>query len=87
MANHASAEKSIRQTKERTARNRVRMSATRTAVKKLENAITAKEKDKAEGLLKDVSSVLMRSAQKGLLHKNAASRKLSRLVTRIKTLA
>lgn len=87
MANHASAEKSIRQTKERTARNRVRMSATRTAVKKLENAITAKEKDKAEGLLKEVSSVLMRSAQRGLLHKNAASRKLSRLVARIRTLA
>jgi small subunit ribosomal protein S20 len=86
MATHVSAEKRIRQTARRTTVNRARLSRIRTFVKKVETAIAAGDKEAARAALKEAQPELQRGAQKGVVHKNAVARKLSRLSARIKTL-
>ena len=86
MATHVSAEKRIRQTARRTAINRARLSRIRTFVKKIETAIAAGDKEAARAALKEAQPELQRGAQKGVVHKNAVARKLSRLSARIKSL-
>jgi len=86
MANTSSAKKAIRQEARRTAVNKHRRSTMRTSVKKVEAAIAGGDKAAASDALKAAQPQLMRSAQKGLLHKKAASRKVSRLSARIKAL-
>jgi len=83
MANHKSAEKRIRQTAKRTAINRARTSRVRTFVKKVETAIAAGDKEAAEAAFRLAQPELHRAITKGVLHKNAVSRKLSRLAVRI----
>jgi small subunit ribosomal protein S20 len=86
MANHKSAEKRIRQTERRTAVNRARVSRIRTFVKKVETAIASGDKTAAAEAFREAQPELMRGANKGVLHKNTVSRKLSRLSSRIKAL-
>jgi small subunit ribosomal protein S20 len=86
MATHVSAEKRIRQTARRTVVNRARLSRLRTFVKKVETAIAAGDKEAARAALKEAQPELQRGAQKGVAHKNAVARKLSRLSARIKSL-
>jgi small subunit ribosomal protein S20 len=86
MANHASAKKKIRQIARRTAVNRDRLSRVRTFIKKVESAISAGDKAGAQEALRAAQPEMMKGAQKGVLHKNTASRKLSRLSSRIKSL-
>ena len=86
MANHQSAKKRIRQIRRRTQVNRSRLSRMRTYVKKVEAAIESGDAAAAADALKAVEPQLMRSAQKGIIHKNTASRKLSRLSARIKSM-
>ncbi len=86
MATHVSAEKRIRQTARRTAVNRARLSRLRTFVKKVETAIAAGDKEAARAALKAAQPELQRGAQNGVLHRNTAARKLSRLSARIKAL-
>jgi len=83
MANHKSAEKRIRQTAKRTAINRARTSRVRSFVKKVETAIAAGDKEAAESAFRLAQPELHRAITKGVLHKNAVSRKLSRLAVRI----
>ena len=83
MANHKSAEKRIRQTEKRTATNRARRSRIRTFTKKVEEAIATGDRAQALAALKEAEPVIMRSAQKGVVHPNAASRKVSRLSHRV----
>jgi small subunit ribosomal protein S20 len=87
MAQHKSAEKRARQTKKRTAVNRARRSKVRTAVKKLETAIAAGDKAAASALLKEAQPALGKGVSKGVVAKRTASRKLSRLNARVKTMA
>ncbi len=87
MANHQSAKKRIRQIRRRSQVNRSRLSRMRTYVKKVEAAIESGDAAAAEDALKAVEPQLMRSAQKGVIHKNTASRKLSRLSARIKSMS
>lgn len=87
MAHHRSAKKRIRQTVTRTAVNRSRVSRIRTFIKRVESAITAGDATKASAELKLLQPEIMRGVSKGVLHLNAASRKVSRLTARIKTLA
>lgn len=87
MANHASAKKRIRQTKTRTVVNRTRLSKIRTFVRKVEEAIASGDQPAAQNAFKDVQPLIMRGAQKGIMHSNTASRKLSRLSRRIKAMA
>jgi small subunit ribosomal protein S20 len=87
MAHHASAKKSIRQTERRSAVNRARISSVRSLIKKVETAIDAGDKKVAAEALKAAQPVIHRGVRAGVLHRNTASRKLSRLSARIKTLA
>jgi small subunit ribosomal protein S20 len=87
MANTKSAEKAVRQTIRRTAVNKSRRSEMRTYVRKVEEAIAAKDRDAATAALKEAEPRIARAAQKGIVHKNAASRKISRLAKRVGTLA
>jgi small subunit ribosomal protein S20 len=86
MANTSSAKKAVRQAARRTEVNKARKSNMRTSVRKVEQAIASGDRMAAELALKSAEPELMRSAQKGVLHKNAAARKVSRLAQRIKTL-
>ncbi len=86
MAHHKSAKKRIRQTVKRTAVNRSRTSRIRTFVKKVELALAAGDQDGARVALAAAEPELMRGAQAGVLHKNTASRKVSRLAARLKAL-
>jgi small subunit ribosomal protein S20 len=83
MANSAQARKRVRQTERRSTVNRERLSRIRTFVKKVEKAIAEGDKDGAKAALKDAQPELMRGAKVGLLHKNTASRKVSRLARRV----
>lgn len=86
MAHTVSAKKRIRQTARRTERNKARRSRIRTFVRKVEEAIDAGEKSEAETAFKEMMPEMHRGVSKGLMHKNTAARKLSRLSARIKTL-
>lgn len=86
MANTSSAKKATRVAGRRTLINKNRISAVRTAVRKVEEAVTAGKKADAEVALKAAAPALARGAQKGVMHKNAASRKISRLTKRIKAM-
>lgn len=86
MATHISAKKRIRRNTRAAVRNKSRISETRTGLRKLEEAIASGDYEKARGALKDAQPNLHRSADKGLMHKKTASRKLSRLSARIKAL-
>ncbi len=87
MANTASAKKAARKIARRTAVNKIRRSRIRTFVRKVEEALAAGDKSAAAEALKAAQPELMRAAGKGVLHKNTASRKVSRLAHRVKTLS
>ena len=86
MANHDSAKKRIRQTERRKAVNRNRLGRVRTYIKKVEQAIAAGDSDSAKEALKVAQPIIMKGAQKGVIHRNTASRKISRLATQVKAL-
>ena len=86
MANTSSAKKAVRKLERRTRVNRMRRSAMRTQLRKAEEAIAAGDPATARTVLVATESVIMRSAQKGVLHSNTASRKVSRLAARVKAL-
>jgi len=87
MANTRSAKKMVRKIAQRTEVNMARRSRMRTFVRKVEDAIEAGDKKTAAEALKAAQPEIMRAAQKGILHKNTSSRKMSRLSARIKAMA
>ncbi len=87
MANIRSAKKRIRQTERKTAVNRDRTSRIRTFIKKVETAIASGDKSAANGALKIAQPEIHRGVTKGVLKKETASRKVSRLNARIKAMA
>jgi small subunit ribosomal protein S20 len=87
MANTKSAQKAVRQIARRTAVNKSRRSQMRTFVRKVEEAIEAKDATAAAAALHDATPLVARAAQKGIIHSNAASRKISRLTKAVKALA
>ena len=86
MANTRSAKKAIRQTARRTEINKSRRGRMRSVVRKVEEAISGGDKAAAAEALKAAQPEMVRGAQKGILHKNTVSRKISRLSSRIKAL-
>ena len=86
MANTKSAKKAARQAVKRAEVNKSRKSRMRSYVKKVEDAISSGDAAAATVALKAAEPVIMRTAQKGLVHKNAASRKVSRLAARVKAI-
>ncbi len=87
MANTSSAKKAVRQIAKRTASNKGHRSKMRTYVRKVEEAIAGGDPAVAAAALKAAEPQLARSAKRNLIHKNTASRKVSRLTTRVKAMA
>jgi small subunit ribosomal protein S20 len=87
MANTTSAKKAARKIARRTVINKARRSRMRNYVGKVEDAIAAGDGSKAKAALHEAEPIIMRAAQQGIIHKNSASRKVSRLTHRIAALA
>ncbi len=87
MANTSSAKKMVRKIKRRTAVNKSRRSRMRTYLTKVEEAIAAGDKSAAGEAFKAAQPELHRAVSRGVVHKNTAARKLSRLSARIKALS
>lgn len=86
MANSPQARKRVRQTEKRTEVNKARKSRVRTFIRKVEEAISSGDQEAAKTALQAAQPEIMRGAVKGVLHKNTASRKVSRLAQRVKTM-
>jgi small subunit ribosomal protein S20 len=86
MAHHDSAKKRIRQIERRTRVNRARVQRIRTFLRKVERAIAAGDKEEARVAFQAAQPELMRGVTKGVVHRNTAARRLSRLSARIKLL-
>ncbi|MBF0612317.1 MAG: 30S ribosomal protein S20 [Magnetococcales bacterium] len=87
MANHQSAEKSTRQTAKRTLANRATKSRMRTYAKKVLTAVDSGSVSQAQDALQKATSVLASIGRRGIIHKNQASRRISRLHAKVKALA
>jgi small subunit ribosomal protein S20 len=87
MANTKSAKKAARQTIRRTVVNKARRSRMRSAIRKVEEAIAAGDRSQALAAMADAEPAVIRAAQKNIVHRNAARRKVSRLAHRIAKLA
>ena len=87
MANTSSAKKMVRKIARRTEVNKSRRSRVRTYVRRVEEAITAGDHDAARTALRTAESEMFRAVSKGVIDKNTASRKVSRLSSRVKALA
>jgi len=83
MANTKSAKKMVRKIAKRTEVNKARRSRMRSFIRSVEEAITAGNKGAAQEALKSAEPAIMRNGQKGIMHKRAASRKVSRLSKRV----
>lgn len=87
MANTKSAKKAARQITRRTVVNKARRSRVRSAVRQVEEALAAGDRSRAIAAMAEAEPALIRAAQKGILHRNSAERKVSRLAHRIAKLA
>ncbi len=87
MANTTSAQKATRKIERRTAVNKARGTRMKTEIRKVEEAITAGDKQNAIASLKAAEPVIAKTAQKGVVHKKTASRKISRLTKRVMSMA
>lgn len=87
MANTKSAKKMVRKIARRTEVNKSRKSRIRTFVRKVEEAVASGDKKNATTALKAAEPEIMRGVTTGVLHKNTASRKVSRLAARVGKMA
>lgn len=87
MANTPSAKKAARKIEARTEVNKSRRSRVRTFLRKFEDAVTSGDQAAASLAFKAVEPEVMRAASKGVFHKNTASRKVSRLSARLKSMS
>lgn len=86
MANKVSAKKMTRKIARRTEVNQARRSRMRTYIRKFEDALKSGDASAARDAFRSAEPEIMRAASKGVLHKNAAARKISRLSQRLKSL-
>jgi len=87
MANSPQSKKRARQNVRRNDVNKARRSRIRTYLRQVEEAIESGDKDAAAAALRQAQPELMRGVTKGVFHKNTASRKMSRLTSRVKALS
>lgn len=87
MPNVRSAKKKVRQIERRTALNKARSSRMKTFIRRFEAALGSGDSLTVQSAFREAESVIMRTAQKGVIHRNAASRKVSRLANRMKLLS
>ena len=86
MANTPQARKRIRRNDRRAVVNGARVSRIRTFVKQVEAALASGDKAQAEAAIRKVQPEMMRGVAKGVVHKNTAARKISRLTKRVAAL-
>ena len=86
MPNTKSAKRRVRRVKKQTQVNRIRKSKYKSAIKQMEIHLKAKEKEKAKKYFSKFQSILMQVAKSGIISKNTASRKISRISKKIKNL-
>lgn len=86
MANTSQSKKRARQSEARFAVNKARRSRIRTFLRKVEEALSAGNADAAKEALREVQPEMARGVSKGVMHKNTAARKMSRLSARVKAL-
>ena len=87
MANHASAAKRARQSEKRRLVNRARKAAMRTAIKRVLAAVEAGDAEAARAALARAVPLIDRAGRRGVIHRNQASRRVSRLNARVKAMA
>ena len=87
MANTSSAKKAARQMIRRTEVNKGRRTRIKTEVRAVEEAIASGDRAKAQAALSAAEPILVRTAQKGVMHKKTANRKVSRLAQRVKAMS
>lgn len=87
MANTPQSKKRARQSERKTEVNKARRSRIRTYLRKVEEAIASGNAETARETLKAAQPELMRGVTKGIVHKNTAARKISRLSSRVKALS
>lgn len=87
MANTASAKKAVRKINRRTEVNKARRSRIRTFIRRVESAIADGDKEAAAAALKAAQPEIMRSVSKGVMKKNTAARKVSRLAAGVKKIS
>lgn len=87
MANSPQSKKRARQAERRTEVNKARRSRIRTYLRTVEEAIASGDKEAAATALRSAQPELMRGVTKGIFHKKTASRKMSRLSSRVKAIA
>ena len=87
MPQHLSVKKRIRQNKVRNLRNRSLRANLRTTIKKVNSAIMSNKLDQAQSDLKNAVPIIDKAVSKGIIHKNNAARKKSRLMRKVNTLA
>ena len=85
MANTSSAKKATRKIAARSSVNKSRVTRVRTYIRKVEEAISTGDQTQANAALLAAEPEIMRAVSKGVMHKNTASRKVSRLAARVKT--
>lgn len=83
MANIKAAKKSIRTTKHRTAANKHKKSEIKTYIKRFDNAIDMGNIEEAKELIKVIDKKLKKATHKNIIHKNAASRNVSKLTKKL----
>jgi len=84
MANSASSRKRVRQAEKRNARNRWRLRAMRDAIREFLEKIAHGSKEEAQASFQKCVAVIDKTAQRGVIHKNQASRRKSRMTAKIK---
>ena len=87
MANTPGAKKAVRKIDRRTEVNKARRSRVRTFLRRFEEAIEARDVEKAKAAFIEAQSELMRAVSKGVVHRNTGSRKVSRLAAQLKKLS
>ncbi len=87
MANIKSAKKRIKVIETKTMRNKAIKSAVKTAIKKVDAAVAANDKELAKANLKAAISAISKAQSKGVYHKNTAARKISRLTLAVNKIA
>ena len=87
MANTKSAKKAVRKIARRTEVNKARRSRMRTFIRKVEEAIASGDQSAAQTALRNAQPEIVKTAQKGVIHRNAAERKVSRLASRVNAMS
>ena len=84
---HKSTIRRARQAERRHERNRATVNTVRTLIKKVQSAVTGKKVDEAKTSLLEATSAIGKAVSKGILHRNTASRRISRLAHRVNALS